>query len=224
MGPPQASELGVRFSSYGLLLELDLVELPLQPQQIPTQLQQLRIQLRGLPNPHVLLDALDPLLNELDLFLDALDHALVQQAPLLRLALPASGFFASPLVGHQRGHVLGPGLLESTYAECLKRELRERRLRYVSELSIPVVYKGATLDLSYRIDLIVEDRVVVEVKSVATVLPVHEAQLLTYLKLTACPIGLLINFNEAGNPSGQTLIGGAVPGAGVVSSVPTACQ
>ena len=93
--------------------------------------------------------------------------------------------------------VLGPGLLESTYAECLKRELQSRKLRYVSERSIPVVYKGATLDLSYRIDLIVEGRVVVEVKSVAAVLPVHEAQLLTYLRLTACPIGLLINFNEA---------------------------
>jgi GxxExxY protein len=93
--------------------------------------------------------------------------------------------------------VLGPGLLESTYAGCLKRELHARRLKFVSERSIPVVYKGTTLDFSYRIDLIVEDRIVVEVKSVATVLPVHEAQLLTYLKLTASPIGLLINFNEA---------------------------
>jgi GxxExxY protein len=92
---------------------------------------------------------------------------------------------------------LGPGLLESIYAGCLKRELHDRKLRYVSERSIPVVYKGTTLDLSYRIDLIVEDRIVVEVKSVATVLPVHEAQLLTYLKLAACPLGLLINFNEA---------------------------
>jgi len=93
--------------------------------------------------------------------------------------------------------VLGPGLLESTYVECLKIELRERKLRYMSELSIPIVYKGTTLDSAYRIDLIIEDRVVVEVKSVASVLPVHEAQLLTYLKLTACPLGLLINFNES---------------------------
>lgn len=93
--------------------------------------------------------------------------------------------------------VLGPGLVESTYAGCLRRELGDRNLRYISEQLIPVVYKGTTLDMSYRIDLIVEDRVIVEVKSVATVLPVHEAQLLTYLKLTACPIGLLINFNEA---------------------------
>jgi GxxExxY protein len=93
--------------------------------------------------------------------------------------------------------ILGPGLLESTYTECLKIELAERELRYVSELSIPIVYKGTTLDSAYRIDLIVENRVVVEVKSVATVLPVHESQLLTHLKLTACPVGLLINFNEA---------------------------
>jgi len=91
----------------------------------------------------------------------------------------------------------GPGLLESTYIECLKIEFDDRGLRYVSELSIPIVYKGVTLDSAYRIDLIAEDRVVVEVKSVVTVLPVHQAQLLTYLKLTACPLGLLINFNEA---------------------------
>jgi len=93
--------------------------------------------------------------------------------------------------------ILGPGLLESTYAECLRIEFDGRGLRYVSELSIPIVYKGTTLDSAYRIDLIVEDRVVIEVKSVAKVLPVHEAQVLTYLKLTACPLGLLINFNEA---------------------------
>jgi len=92
---------------------------------------------------------------------------------------------------------LGPGLLESIYAGCLKRELQERNVRYASERLIPVVYKGVTLDFSYRVDLIVDDRVIVEVKSVATVLPVHEAQVLTYLKLTACPLGLLINFNEA---------------------------
>jgi len=66
--------------------------------------------------------------------------------------------------------ILGPGLLESTYTECLKTEFDDRELRYVSELSIPIVYKGATLNSAYRIDLIVEDRVVVEVKSVATVL------------------------------------------------------
>ena len=93
--------------------------------------------------------------------------------------------------------MLGPGLLESTYTECLRIEFHDRGLRYVSEVSVPIVYKGQTADSAYRIDLIVGARVVVEVKSVATVLPVHEAQVLTYLKLTACPLGLLINFNEA---------------------------
>ena len=72
-----------------------------------------------------------------------------------------------------------------------------RRLRYVTQHTLPIVYKGRTLDTSYRVDLIVEDCVVVEVKSVATILPVHRAQVLTYLRLTGCPAGLLINFHVA---------------------------
>ena len=90
---------------------------------------------------------------------------------------------------------LGPGLLESTYMPCLQFELRARNLRFVAQRTIPVVYKGMALETSYRIDLIVEDLVVVEVKSVASLLPVFEAQLLTYLHVTRCPAGLLINFN-----------------------------
>jgi GxxExxY protein len=90
---------------------------------------------------------------------------------------------------------LGPGLLESTYIPCLQFELRARKLRFVSQRAIPIVYKGMALETSYRIDLIVEDLIVVEVKSVALLLPVFEAQLLTYLHLTHCPAGLLINFN-----------------------------
>jgi GxxExxY protein len=90
---------------------------------------------------------------------------------------------------------LGPGLLESTYMPCLQFELQARNLRFISQRAIPVVYKGMVLETSYRIDLIVEDLVVVEVKSVALLLPVFEAQLLTYLHLTRCPAGLLINFN-----------------------------
>src|SRR5215510_3237257 len=92
---------------------------------------------------------------------------------------------------------LGPGLLESLYALCLRRELTARGLRFVTEVTIPVSYKGVALGANYRVDLIVEDRVIVEVKSIAVVLPVHKAQVLTYLKLTACPVGLLINFNVA---------------------------
>lgn len=92
---------------------------------------------------------------------------------------------------------LGPGLLESIYTPCLQYELTGRNLRFVAQRSIPIVYKGVPIAACYRIDLIVEDVVVVEVKSVVAVLNVHEAQLLTYLKLTGCPVGLLINFNVA---------------------------
>ena len=90
---------------------------------------------------------------------------------------------------------LGPGLLESIYAPCLQFELAARKLRFVTQRAIPIVYKGMTLDAGYRVDLIVEDLVVVELKSAATLLPVHQAQVLTYMGLTGCPAGLLINFN-----------------------------
>jgi GxxExxY protein len=90
---------------------------------------------------------------------------------------------------------LGPGLLESTYLQCLQHELTARKLRYAAQRSVPIIYKGTLLDASYRVDLIVEDRVIVEVKSVDALAPVHEAQVITYLRLTGCPVGLLINFN-----------------------------
>jgi GxxExxY protein len=90
---------------------------------------------------------------------------------------------------------LGPGLLESIYAPCLQFELTIRKLKFVAQRPIPIVYKGIPLEISYRIDLIVEDLVVVEVKSVAALTSVFEAQLLTYLQLTHCAAGLLINFN-----------------------------
>ena len=91
---------------------------------------------------------------------------------------------------------LGPGLLESCYLTCLCHELTLRGLRFRSEVPLPVKYKGIELDCGYRIDLIVEDAIVVELKAVEKVLPVHEAQLLTYLKLTGLRVGLLINFNS----------------------------
>jgi GxxExxY protein len=90
---------------------------------------------------------------------------------------------------------LGPGLLESAYLACLLFELGQRGLQCRSEVSLPVVYKGVRLDCGYRIDLIVEETVIVELKAVEKLLPVHDAQLITYLKLTGKPIGLLINFN-----------------------------
>jgi len=90
---------------------------------------------------------------------------------------------------------LGPGLFESAYHPCLHFELASRRLRFEVQRHVPIVYKGQQLNVCYRADLIVEDIVVVEVKSVAVLTPVYEAQVLTYLRLTGCPAGLLINFN-----------------------------
>ena len=92
---------------------------------------------------------------------------------------------------------LGPGLLESVYTPCLQYELSARSLRWRAQQPIPIIYKGIALDVSYRVDLIIEDCVVVEVKSVDNLSGVHDAQLLTYLRLTECPVGLLINFNVA---------------------------
>jgi len=92
---------------------------------------------------------------------------------------------------------LGPGLLESAYIPCLQHELAARQLRFVTERAVPIVYKGIALDTKYRIDLIVEDAVIVEVKAVEQLLQVHQAQVLTYMRLTGCPAGLLINFNVA---------------------------
>ena len=92
---------------------------------------------------------------------------------------------------------LGPGLLESAYEECLCRELDLRGLAFQRQLPLPVECKGVKLDCGYRLDLIVEEAVVLELKCVERILPVHEAQLLTYLKLTGKHVGMIINFNVA---------------------------
>jgi GxxExxY protein len=92
---------------------------------------------------------------------------------------------------------LGPGLLESTYRTCMVYELRERRMNVVSEQAIPIRYKSLMLDGGYRVDLIVDDTVIIELKSVETVLPVHHAQVLSYLRHMKKPLGLLMNFNVA---------------------------
>jgi len=92
---------------------------------------------------------------------------------------------------------LGPGLLESAYEECLCYELSKMGLSYKRQQSLPVEYKGIKLDCGYRLDLVVEEKVIVEVKSVEKLLPVHQAQLLTYLRLSELKLGLLINFNSA---------------------------
>jgi GxxExxY protein len=92
---------------------------------------------------------------------------------------------------------LGPGLLESVYHDCLKNEFYLRNIHADSQLLVPVVYKGLVLDTDYRLDFLVEDEIVVELKAMDGILPVHEAQLLTYMKLLSKPKGILINFNCA---------------------------
>ncbi len=100
--------------------------------------------------------------------------------------------FESALKVHK---VLGPGLLESAYEECLFYELRKFDLKVEKQKALPLIYEEVKLDVGYRIDIIVEEKFIVEVKSVEALTDVHLAQLLTYLRLSDCRLGLLINFN-----------------------------
>lgn len=90
---------------------------------------------------------------------------------------------------------LGPGLLESAYEACLIYDLVQGGLKVEQQKPIPVVYRGVSLECGYRLDLLVEEQVIVELKSVEKLLPIHKAQLMSYLKLSGCSVGLLINFN-----------------------------
>ncbi len=91
---------------------------------------------------------------------------------------------------------LGPGLLESVYHDCMKKEFSLRNINFKSQLLMPVNYKGLVLDTDYRLDFLVEDLIVVELKAMDGILPVHEAQLLTYMKLLQKAKGVLLNFNS----------------------------
>ena len=90
---------------------------------------------------------------------------------------------------------LGPGLLESAYQQCLTYELRKRGLRADTEVLLPIVYDGQQIDAGYRVDMLIEDCIIVENKSVDQILPIHQAQLLTYLKLRDCRLGFILNWN-----------------------------
>lgn len=91
--------------------------------------------------------------------------------------------------------IIGPGLLESAYEQCLCKELSLRGIPFVAQIPLPVTYKGILLDCGHRVDLLVDGRLVIELKTVEKILPIHEAQVLTYLRLGGWKIGLLINFN-----------------------------
>jgi GxxExxY protein len=103
----------------------------------------------------------------------------------------------SPILGAaiEVHRLLGPGLLESAYEECLCHELRLRELNFQRQVDLPVEYKGLKLNCGYKIDLLVQDEVILELKAVERLLPIHQAQLLTYMKLAHKSVGLLINFN-----------------------------
>ena len=90
---------------------------------------------------------------------------------------------------------LGPGLMESAYEQCLSYELTAAGIKHETQKELPIDYKGLRIDSGYRIDLIVENKIIVELKSVDKILPIYEAQLLTYMKLAGVKIGLIINFN-----------------------------
>jgi GxxExxY protein len=90
---------------------------------------------------------------------------------------------------------LGPGLLESAYEECLCEELSLRKIPFKRQIVLPVTYKGKKLDIGYRIDLVVKDEIVVELKTVESILPIHEAQTLTYMRLGGWQVGLILNFH-----------------------------
>ena len=101
---------------------------------------------------------------------------------------------------------LGPGLLESVYEEALVYELSKKKIQYKRQFEIPVFYDNHKLGIGFRADLIVQDKVIVELKSVETIQPVHKKQLLTYLKITGIKLGLLLNFNESLLKDGITRI------------------
>lgn len=92
---------------------------------------------------------------------------------------------------------IGPGLLESAYEQCLCHELSLRGIKFQRQRSLPLEYKGIMLDCSYRLDVLVEGQVIIELKTIDKILPVHQAQLLTYLKLLPAKVGLILNFQEA---------------------------
>jgi GxxExxY protein len=90
---------------------------------------------------------------------------------------------------------LGPGLLESTYQACLEYELAQLEINFQKQVPLPISYRGVQINCGYRLDLLVEGRVIVEVKSVDRLAPIHSAQMITYLKLRRCQVGLILNFN-----------------------------
>ena len=114
------------------------------------------------------------------------------QEPSLRINDLTGAIIGAAIEVHRH---LGPGLLESAYETCLAYELESKGLRVERQKPLPITYKDVHLDHGYRIDLLVENKVVVEIKAVDALLPIHQAQVLSYLRFSGCKIGLLLNFN-----------------------------
>ena len=119
---------------------------------------------------------------------------------------------------------LGPGLLESAYEACLLHELAQAGLKVVQQKPLPIIYRGVTLDCGYRLDLMVEDEVILEIKSLEKLLPIHKAQLMSYLKLASCNVGLLINFNVEVLKHGIQRVVSDFPDRNSAPSAPSAVQ
>ena len=117
---------------------------------------------------------------------------MVSQDALIKLNTISEKIIGAAIAVHKE---FGPGLLEKVYEICMVQEMEERGLKVAYQVDLPLYYKGRLTDKKFRIDVLVEDEVVVELKAVEAILPVHEAQLLTYLKLINKKLGLLINFN-----------------------------
>ena len=119
---------------------------------------------------------------------------------------------------------LGPGLLESAYEACVLHELAQVGLKVVQQKPLPVIYRGVTLDCGYRLDLMVEGEVIVEIKSIEKLLPIHKAQLMSYLKLAGCNVGLLINFNVEVLKQGIQRVVSGFPDKNSAASAPSAVK
>ena len=119
---------------------------------------------------------------------------------------------------------LGPGLLESAYEACVLHELSMTGLKVAQQKPLPVIYRGVTLDCGYRLDLMVEDEVIVEIKSIEKLLPIHKAQLMSYLKLAGCNVGLLINFNVEVLKDGIQRVVSGFPDKNSATSAPSAVK
>jgi GxxExxY protein len=114
-------------------------------------------------------------------------------------ALPQNDLLTEKIIGFaiEVHRHIGPGLLESAYEECLCYELTQSGHAFRRQVPLPAVYKGVHLDCGYRLDLVIEKQVILELKTVERLMPIHDAQLLTYMKLSGIPTGLLLNFNTA---------------------------